>query len=176
MRSGGQFCSARRPSPRPSAGTVLPWLLRWWGAGGTEAIIQGPLWILGLGTEQGSFLSWLSPRSCSPHHPVLLPLWGPTALTYCLLCSPPALALSFSVSPIPMLWPLNSRQVRFGRVHTLPLLGPPGARRALPQRRSLSRSLLRYLGQGMSMLTLAGVCMACGLSGVASAVGVPWGS
>ncbi|XP_047570149.1 inactive rhomboid protein 1 isoform X3 [Lutra lutra] len=38
---------------------------------------------------------------------------------------------------------IRSRQVRFGRVHTLPLLGPPAARRALPQRRSLSRSLLR---------------------------------
>ncbi|MBW00338.1 Inactive rhomboid protein 1, partial [Eschrichtius robustus] len=43
-----------------------------------------------------------------------------------------------------MLWsPPNSRQVRFGRVHTLPLLGPPAARRALTQRSSLSRSLLR---------------------------------
>ncbi|XP_059548461.1 inactive rhomboid protein 1 isoform X1 [Myotis daubentonii] len=38
---------------------------------------------------------------------------------------------------------IRSRQVRFGRVHTLPLLGSPAARRALPQRRSLSRSLLR---------------------------------
>ncbi|XP_078200259.1 inactive rhomboid protein 1 isoform X17 [Callithrix jacchus] len=37
----------------------------------------------------------------------------------------------------------SSRQVRFGRVHTLPLLGPWAARRALPQRQSLSRSLLR---------------------------------
>ncbi|XP_070341460.1 inactive rhomboid protein 1 isoform X6 [Equus asinus] len=38
---------------------------------------------------------------------------------------------------------IRSRQVRFGCVHTLPLLGPPAAPRALPQRRSLSRSLLR---------------------------------
>eukprot|EP00069_Balaena_mysticetus_P016056 bmy_01852T0 len=38
---------------------------------------------------------------------------------------------------------IRSRQVRFGRVHTLPLLGPPAARRALTQRSSLSRSLLR---------------------------------
>ncbi|KAF5921016.1 hypothetical protein HPG69_005594 [Diceros bicornis minor] len=38
---------------------------------------------------------------------------------------------------------IRSRQVRFGRVHTLPLLGPPAAHRALPQRQSLSRSLLR---------------------------------
>lgn len=65
----------------------------------------------------------------------------------------------------------NSRQVRFGRVHTLPLLGPPAARRALTQRLSLSRSLLRYLGQGMSVLASAGVCMACDLSGAASMVG-----
>ncbi|XP_032001179.1 inactive rhomboid protein 1 isoform X6 [Hylobates moloch] len=42
-----------------------------------------------------------------------------------------------------MLWPLSSRQVRFGRVHTLPLLGPRAARRAFPQRQSLSWSLLR---------------------------------
>ncbi|XP_036771909.2 inactive rhomboid protein 1 isoform X4 [Manis pentadactyla] len=38
---------------------------------------------------------------------------------------------------------IRSRQVRFGRVHTLPLLGHPAARRAFPQRWSLSRSLLR---------------------------------
>ncbi|XP_066869273.1 inactive rhomboid protein 1 isoform X3 [Kogia breviceps] len=38
---------------------------------------------------------------------------------------------------------IRSRQVRFGRVHTLPLLGAPAARRALTQRSSLSRSLLR---------------------------------
>ncbi|KAM8778717.1 inactive rhomboid protein 1 isoform 5-T5 [Rhynchonycteris naso] len=38
---------------------------------------------------------------------------------------------------------IRSRQVRFGRVHTLPLLGSPAARGALPQRWSLSRSLLR---------------------------------
>ncbi|XP_032125319.1 inactive rhomboid protein 1 isoform X4 [Sapajus apella] len=37
----------------------------------------------------------------------------------------------------------SSRQVRFGRVHTLPLLGPWAARRALPQHQSLSWSLLR---------------------------------
>lgn len=75
-----------------------------------------------------------------------------------------------------MLWsPLNSRQVRFGRVHTLPLLGAPAARRALTQRSSLSWSLLRYLGQGMSVLASAGVCMACDLSGAASVVGVPRG-
>ncbi|XP_060028701.1 inactive rhomboid protein 1 isoform X2 [Erinaceus europaeus] len=38
---------------------------------------------------------------------------------------------------------IRSRQVRFGGVYTLPLLGTPAARRALPQRWSLSRSLLR---------------------------------
>ncbi|XP_074237945.1 inactive rhomboid protein 1 isoform X4 [Saimiri boliviensis] len=37
----------------------------------------------------------------------------------------------------------SSRQVHFRRIHTLPLLGPWAARRALPQRQSLSWSLLR---------------------------------
>ncbi|XP_058536380.1 inactive rhomboid protein 1 isoform X3 [Ochotona princeps] len=37
----------------------------------------------------------------------------------------------------------SSRQVRFGCVHTLPLLGYQAARRALPQRQALSWSLLR---------------------------------
>ncbi|XP_062955731.1 inactive rhomboid protein 1 [Cynocephalus volans] len=37
----------------------------------------------------------------------------------------------------------SSRQVRFGHVHTLPLLGPWAACRALPQHHSLSWSLLR---------------------------------
>ncbi|XP_069875833.1 inactive rhomboid protein 1 isoform X2 [Dipodomys merriami] len=38
---------------------------------------------------------------------------------------------------------IRSRQVRFGRVHTLPLLGPRAAHRVPPQRQSLSWSLLR---------------------------------
>nr|XP_020032551.1 inactive rhomboid protein 1 isoform X4 [Castor canadensis] len=38
---------------------------------------------------------------------------------------------------------IRSRQVRFGRVHTLPLLGPQAARRVSPQHQSLSWSLLR---------------------------------
>ncbi|XP_017716215.1 PREDICTED: inactive rhomboid protein 1 isoform X1 [Rhinopithecus bieti] len=38
---------------------------------------------------------------------------------------------------------IRSRQVHFGRVHTLPLVGPWAARRACPQRQSLSWSLLR---------------------------------
>ncbi|XP_011241960.1 inactive rhomboid protein 1 isoform X1 [Mus musculus] len=38
---------------------------------------------------------------------------------------------------------IRSRQVRFGRVHTLPLLRPRAARKAHPQRQSLSWSLLR---------------------------------
>ncbi|XP_041532535.1 inactive rhomboid protein 1 isoform X5 [Microtus oregoni] len=38
---------------------------------------------------------------------------------------------------------IRSRQVRFGRVHTLPLLGSRAACKALPQRQSLSWSLLR---------------------------------
>lgn len=159
---------------RYSAAVVAPPM----GAGGSGGSGRQncPLWVRGLGPEPGSLLSRLSPPSCSPCHPVLLLFWGPTALTCHLPCSPPPPPVSFSVSPIPTPWPLDSRQVRSGRVHTLPLLGPPAARRALPQRRSLSRSLLRYLGQGMSVWTSGGVCMACDLLGAAGACGVPWGS
>lgn len=154
-----RYCAAS--AVRPQGG---------WRTGG-QGSHPGPPLDTRPGSGAGAFLSWPSPQCCSSCHLVLLPLWGPAALTSFLLCSPPALTLSFSVSPLPMRWALNSRQVRFGRVHTLPLLGPPGARRALPQRRSLSRSLLRYLAQGVSVLTSAGVCMA-----VAGAVAVPWGS
>lgn len=55
------------------------------------------------------------------------------------------------------------RQVRFGRVHTLPLLGPRAACKALPQRQSLSWSLLRYLMQVLSVLVFSGTCMLCSL-------------
>lgn len=48
-----------------------------------------PLWVPGLGVEPGSLPPRLSPRSCSPRYPVLLLLWGPTAvhLPACLLPS-----------------------------------------------------------------------------------------
>ena len=155
-----------------------PWLLRgsraggWWDRGrhmgspsGSEA---------GNGVRAPPVLAFSS--VLFPLSPLPPPAWGLARLTYHPSLLPPALALSFSVSPTPMLWLLNSRQVRFGRVHTLPLLGSPAARRALPQRRSLSRSLLRYLGQGVSALASAGVCMAWGLLGAGSSVCSPWGS
>ena len=71
-------------------------------------------------------------------------------------CLSPSL---LSVSP-PNALALDSRRVRSGHIHTLPPLGPPLP--AGPSRSArLSRSLLRYRGQGRRVLASASVSMAC---------------
>ncbi|XP_020942613.1 inactive rhomboid protein 1 isoform X4 [Sus scrofa] len=94
---------------------------------------------------------WVQPAPAPPRDPVAQPLRRQAFLRSVSMPAEPArvpsphhelrrpgLHRQMSITQT-----IRSRQVRFGRVHTLPLLGPPAARRALTQRLSLSRSLLR---------------------------------
>lgn len=119
-------------------------------AGGRERHQTGPLLGIGVGNGAGApFISghsyiWVS---ILPWPPIL----GPDCSHFTLLFVSPH---SNTLAP-------HSRQVHFGQVHTLPLPGPRAARRASPQRQSLSWSLLRYHRQVMSVLVFFSVCMSC---------------
>lgn len=110
----------------------------WWGTGKQ---LGGASVGVGAWNWAGPLLSWLchsAPPSSRFHLSLPLHPFSTRSLLLCFLH--------------PALWPLSSRQVHFGCVHTLPLLGSPAARRALPQCQSLSRSLLRYSRHGTRVL------------------------
>lgn len=155
MSLAGWCCSVRHPSHRPSAGTAPSWLLHRLGLGRdtrgrhTESL---------LGTRGGNgakvpslsaFLLHLDPNNTSASS-----CSGDPWLALRLPLSSPSMHPPYSNTLAPC-----SRQVRFGRVHTLPLLRPRAARKAHPQRQSLSWSLLRYLTQVLSVLVFFGTCM-----------------
>lgn len=147
------------PCHSPGLGLVL----------GMEAGTQGPPGYWGWdGARALSFLLHLDPHI--PHPPRVLG----TACSHPLLSLLPWHSLSSASHPNALA--PHSRQVRFGRVHTLPLLGPRAACRAPPQRQSLSWSLLRYHRQVPSVLLFPGMCMLCGLLEAARVVGIPCGS
>ena len=120
-------------------------LAAWGGWGpGAEA---GSLRAAGLGAGQGPS------RSCIPAP--LLWGWLPLPAPF----SAPSTSSLLSVSPPNVLAP-DSHRVRSGHIHTLPPLGPQLP--AGPSRSArLSRSLLRYRGQGRRVLASASVSMAC---------------
>lgn len=130
--------------------------------GGLEVGIQDPLKYWGWERVKGPFsLSFL--LHLNPSHASSSSCSGSYGGHSICLSVPRACTLP---SPHPNALAPHSRQVRFGRVHTLPLLGSRAACKALPQRQSLSRSLLRYLRQVLSVLVFSGMCMLCRLLGL----------
>lgn len=154
MSRGGWCFSVRRPSHRPSAGTTPSWLLLRLGRGRnprgrhTASLLGNRGW-WGMGQRSlldQLFFSILIPTTLQ-HSPVLgTHGWPSDCLSVPWARTLPSL-YSNTLAP-------RSRQVRFGRVHTLPLLRPRAARKAHPQRQSLSWSLLRYLTQVLSVLVI----------------------